>query len=87
MSKLKIKNVTLENNVILAPMAGITDITFRTICKEFGAGLVTTEMVSAKGLYYKDKKTEELMKTNENDRPVSMQIFGNEPEWHMLLRQ
>lgn len=80
MSKLKIKNVTLENNVILAPMAGITDITFRTICKEFGAGLVTTEMVSAKGLYYKDKKTEELMKTNENDRPVSMQIFGNEPE-------
>lgn len=80
MNRLKIKDLTLENNVILAPMAGITDITFRTICKEFGAGLVSTEMVSAKGLYYKDKKTEELIKTNENDRPVSMQIFGNEPE-------
>lgn len=80
MNKLKIDKVTLENNVILAPMAGITDITFRTICKEFGAGLVSTEMVSAKGLYYKDKKTEELIKTYEQNRPVSMQIFGNEPE-------
>lgn len=80
MNRLKIKDLTLENNVILAPMAGITDITFRSICKEFGAGLVSTEMVSAKGLYYKDKKTEELIRTNDNDRPVSMQIFGNEPE-------
>lgn len=80
MNKLKIKNLTLENNVILAPMAGITDVTFRAICKEFGAGLVSTEMVSAKGLYYKDKKTEELMKVYENDRPVSLQIFGNEPD-------
>ena len=80
MNRLKINNLTLENNVILAPMAGITDITFRAICKEFGAGLVSAEMVSAKGLYYKDKKTEELMKTNEHDRPVSLQIFGNEPQ-------
>lgn len=80
MNKLKIKDLNLENNVILAPMAGITDLTFRTICKEFGAGLVSTEMVSAKGLYYKDKKTEELIKTNEYDRPISMQIFGNEPD-------
>ena len=80
MNRLKIRDLTLENNIIIAPMAGITDVTFRAICKEFGAGLVSTEMVSAKGLYYKDKKTEELLKINENDRPVSMQIFGNEPE-------
>ncbi len=79
MNGLKIKDLKLENNIILAPMAGITDMTFRTICKEFGAGLVTTEMVSAKGLYYKDKKTQELMKTNEHDKPVALQIFGNEP--------
>ncbi|QSX05842.1 tRNA dihydrouridine synthase DusB [Sedimentibacter sp. zth1] len=78
--KLKIGNIELKNNVILAPMAGITDITFRTICKEFGVSLVTTEMISAKGLYYKDKKTEELMKINQDNRPVSMQIFGNEPD-------
>jgi tRNA-dihydrouridine synthase B len=79
MNGLKIKDIKLENNIILAPMAGITDLTFRTICKEFGAGLVSTEMVSAKGLYYKDKKTEELMKSNEHDRPLALQIFGNEP--------
>lgn len=76
--KLKVGNVILENNIILAPMAGITDIAFRTICKEFGTALVTTEMISAKGLYYGDKKTEELMKINQKNRPVSMQIFGND---------
>lgn len=79
-NKLKISNLTLDNKVVIAPMAGITDITFRTICKEFGASLVSTEMISAKGLYYKDKKTEELLKTNESNRPISMQIFGNEPD-------
>lgn len=77
---LNIGKVQLENNIILAPMAGITDLTFRTICKEFGIGLVTTEMISAKGLYYKDKKTEQLMKINPKNRPVSMQIFGNDAE-------
>lgn len=80
MNGLKIKDLILENNIILAPMAGITDLTFRIICKEFGAGLVTTEMVSAKGLYYKDKKTADLMKITEFDRPVSLQIFGNEAD-------
>ncbi len=80
MNGLKIRNLRLENNIILAPMAGITDLTFRTICKSFGAGLLSTEMISAKGLYYKDRKTEELMKSNESDRPLSMQIFGNEPD-------
>jgi tRNA-dihydrouridine synthase B len=77
---LKIGNIQLISNVILAPMAGVTDITYRTICKEMGAGLVYTEMVSAKGLYYKDVKTSTLMKINENNRPVSLQIFGSEPE-------
>lgn len=78
--KLKIGNIELKNNVVLAPMAGITDITFRTICKSFGIGLVYTEMISAKGLYYKDVKTEQLMKINENNRPISLQIFGSDSE-------
>lgn len=78
--KLKIGNVELKNNVVLAPMAGITDITFRTICKSFGVGLVYTEMISAKGLYYKDIKTEQLMKIKEENRPVSLQIFGSDPD-------
>lgn len=78
--KLKIGNIELENNVVLAPMAGITDLTFRTICKSFGAGLLYTEMISAKGLYYKDIKTEQLMKINENNRPISIQIFGSDAE-------
>ena len=66
---LKIGNIQLTSNVVLAPMAGVTDIIYRTICKEMGAGLIYTEMVSAKGLYYKDAKTKALMKTNENNRP------------------
>lgn len=77
---LKIGNIQLDTNVLLAPMAGVTDITYRTICKEMGAGLVYTEMVSAKGLYYKDVKTKRLMKINEKNRPVSLQIFGSDPD-------
>lgn len=77
---MKIGNIELKNNVILAPMAGITDKTFRTICKEHGAGLVATEMISAKGIYYQDKKTEQLMDINEINRPVMMQIFGSDPQ-------
>lgn len=80
MKKLKIGKIELKYNVVLAPMAGVTDITYRTICKEMGAGLVHTEMISAKGLYYQDKKTEDLMKINENNRPVSVQIFGSDPD-------
>lgn len=76
---MKIGNIELKNNVILAPMAGITDKTFRTICKEHGAGLVATEMISAKGIYYQDKKTEQLMDINEKNRPTIMQIFGSDP--------
>lgn len=78
--KLKIGNLEINENVVLAPMAGVTDITYRTICKEMGVGLVYTEMVSAKGLYYNDIKTKRLMKINEENRPVSLQIFGNDPD-------
>lgn len=79
-NRIKIGNIELKNNVVLAPMAGITDIAFRTICKSFGAGLVYTEMVSAKGLYYKDIKTKQLMKINKGERPVALQIFGSDPD-------
>mgnify|MGYP003289383069 CR=1 FL=1 len=77
---MKIKNVEISNNLILAPMAGITDKAFRTICKEFGVGLTVTEMVSVKGLYYKSKKTEELLDTSNIERPCAVQLFGHEPE-------
>ena len=78
--KIKIGNVELENNVFLAPMAGITDRPFRIICKEFGPGLVCTEMVSSKGLYYKDNKTDLLLNIEDEKRPVAVQIFGNDVE-------
>lgn len=77
---MDIGNVRLKNNIILAPMAGVTDRVFRSICKEMGAGLVVTEMVSSKALYYKDKKTEEISKTTSKDRPIALQIFGSDPE-------
>lgn len=80
LKELKIGNVTIENNIILAPMAGITDKAFRRVCKEYGAGLVCTEMVSSKGLYYKDDKTKLLLDTKEEKRPISMQIFGSDVE-------
>jgi tRNA-dihydrouridine synthase B len=76
---MKIGNIELKNNVMLAPMAGITDKTFRTICKVHGAGVVVTEMISTKGMYYEDKKTKELMDINQTNRPVMMQIFGSDP--------
>ena len=80
LKKLKIGNVELNNNVILAPMAGITDLAFRKICKDCGAGLVETEMVSAKAIYYNDEKTLKMINTDGEKRPISIQIFGNEPE-------
>ncbi len=79
-NKLKIGNIELNTIILLAPMAGVTDITYRAICKEMGAGLVCTEMISAKGLYYKDVKTKKLMKINEKNRPVSLQIFGSDAD-------
>ncbi len=77
---LKIGNVELKNNILLAPMAGITDRPFRIICEEFNPGLVCTEMVSGKGLYYDDKKTDLLLNMEGEKRPISAQIFGNDIE-------
>lgn len=75
-----IGNVLIKNPVILAPMAGITSTTFRKICKNMGAGLVVAEMVSDKALLYESKKTYELLKMDELERPISQQIFGGDPE-------
>ena len=76
---MEIGNVKIENNVFLAPMAGITDKPFREICRRFGAGMVYSEMISAKGLYYNDKKTASLMDMT-GEKPCAIQIFGSEPE-------
>ncbi|MBR5635977.1 MAG: tRNA dihydrouridine synthase DusB [Pseudobutyrivibrio sp.] len=78
--KLQIGNVTLENNLILAPMAGVTDLPFRLLCKEQGAALCCMEMVSAKGILYNNKNTESLLTVDERERPVSLQLFGSDPE-------
>ena len=78
LKKIKIGNVELENNLILAPMAGITDLPFRSICKEFEPGLVCTEMVSSKAIFYGDDKTKLLLNTNGEKRPISMQVFGSD---------
>ena len=77
---LKIGNVELENNVILAPMAGVTDLPFRLLCKEQGAGLLCMEMVSAKAVHYNNKNTEALLDIHPDELPVSLQIFGSEPD-------
>lgn len=78
--KLKIGNVELENNILLAPMAGVTDLSYRKICKKYGnPGLVYTEMISSKGLFYNDKKTEQFLVLNEEKRPIAIQIFGSDP--------
>ena len=78
--KLEIGKVTLENNLILAPMAGVTDLPFRLLCKEQGAGLLCTEMVSAKAIHFKNKNTESLMQILPEERPVSLQLFGSDPD-------
>ena len=78
--ELKIGNVKLKNNILLAPMAGITDLPFRVICEKFEPGLVCTEMVSSKAIFYGDEKTKKLMNLNGEKRPVSIQIFGSDVE-------
>ena len=80
MKQLKIGNVTLPNRYILGPMAGVTDLPFRVLCKEQGAGLLCMEMVSAKAIYYMNKNTQELMRILPEERPVSLQLFGSDPE-------
>lgn len=77
---LKIGNVELKNNILLAPMAGITDRPFRIICEQFNPGLVCTEMISSKGLFYKDDKTKLLLNMKDEKRPIAVQIFGNDVE-------
>ena len=77
---LKIGNIELNGLFTLAPMAGVTDFAFRKICRELGAALTTTEMVSAKALVYKDEKTKSLLYIPEHDHPCAVQIFGHEPE-------
>lgn len=76
----KIGSVEIENPFVLAPMAGVTDLPFRGLCKEQGAGLICTEMVSAKAISYHNKNTKALMEINPKEHPVSLQLFGNEPE-------
>lgn len=78
--RLKIGTVELENNVILGPMAGVTDLPFRLFCREQGAGLVCMEMVSAKAVFYGNRNTKELLQVNPGERPVSLQLFGSDPE-------
>lgn len=80
MKQIKIGTVIIPGNLILAPMAGVTDLPFRLLCKEQGADLVYTEMISAKGIYYKNKNTEKLWEIDEKERPTALQLFGSEPE-------
>ena len=78
---MKIGNIELKNNLILAPMAGVTDLPFRRICEKYGEpGMVCTEMISSKGLFYNDHKTERILNTEGEPKPVSCQIFGSDPE-------
>ena len=77
---MKIGSIELKNNLVLGPMAGYTDAAFRSLCAEQGAALTYTEMISAKALYYKNKNTKPLLQVAENEGPVALQLFGNEPE-------
>ena len=76
---LVIGSVSLDGNLILAPMAGVTDLPYRVLCKEQGASLVYTEMISAKGIYYNNKNTEKLWEIDETERPAALQLFGSDP--------
>ena len=81
MKKLQIGNVTLDNPVILAPMAGVSDLPFRLLCREMGAALVCMEMVSAKAIYYNNKNTDSLMEIHPEEVPVSLQIPRSLRRW------
>lgn len=80
LKKIKIGNVELDNNLILAPMAGVTSLPFRIICEKFEPGMVCTEMVSSKAIFYNDQKTRRLLNTEGEKRPISFQIFGSDEE-------
>ena len=80
MKHLKIGNVELENRYILGPMAGVTDLPFRLLCREQGAGLLCMEMVSAKAILYNNRNTEQLLTIHPDETPVSLQLFGSDPK-------
>lgn len=80
MKHLKIGNIELENRYILGPMAGVTDLPFRLLCREQGAGLLCMEMVSAKAIYYNNRNTESLLEIHPDEKPVSLQFFGSDPK-------
>ena len=80
LKKIKIGNVELDNNLILAPMAGVTNLPFRIVCKEFGPGLVCTEMASSRAMFHNDQKTKRLFNTEGEKKPISFQIFGSDEE-------
>jgi len=80
LNTIKIGNVTINGNIILAPMAGVTDLPFRLLCKQEGAALTYTEMISAKGIFYKNKNTEALWTISEEERPTALQLFGSDPD-------
>ncbi len=77
---MKIGNVNIENNLVLAPMAGVTDLPFRILCREQGCGLLYTEMVSAKAVLYNNKNTEALLEVEPEENPISLQLFGSDPQ-------
>ena len=77
---MKIGNVNIENNLVLAPMAGVTDLPFRILCREQGCGLMYTEMVSAKAVLYNNKNTEALLEVEPEENPISLQLFGSDPQ-------
>ena len=78
--RLNIGGVVVENGLVLAPMAGVTDLSFRRLCKEQGCGLVVTEMVSAKAILYKNRNTQELLRIRDEERPAAVQLFGSDAE-------
>ena len=80
MKPLKIGKVTIDCPVVLAPMAGVTDLPFRLLCREMGVGLLSMEMVSAKAILYKNRNTESLMEIAPGENPIALQLFGSDPE-------
>ena len=81
----KIGNINIEGGLCLGPMAGVSDLPFRRLCKEMGASLLVTEMVSAKAIYFKNKNTEPLMKIDKDEHPVALQLFGSDPDIIALI--
>ena len=80
LEKPKIGNIVLDGWAVLAPMAGVSDLAYRVIARHMGAAMTTAEMVSAKGLYYKNEKTRDMLKIDPTEHPVALQIFGSDPD-------